>query len=453
MTASTKAARLAVLLQLEQRLRRCDAVEALRFLLVNDTYTLTPYRQAVLWQRSASQPGQVTALSGLSVPDAHAPLNLWLAALLDQASENLSGPGPLEAGQAGTTQDSAMWQEHLPAHGWWLPLALGHHDEQAGLLLLREAPWDQADTALLDLLADAAGHAWGSRLAPSNAHRPWQGRSWRHRLASRKFLLLALIAAALLASLPVRQSVLAPAEVVAQHPVAIRAPLPGVVDRIAVTPNQVVQAGQLLVALDARELEGKLEAARQALAVAEAELRQGQQRALFDERSKAGLALLQGKYDQAATDVDYLASALGRTQMHAPRAGTVIVDHIDEWIGKPVATGERIMQIADPEQVELEIQLPLDDAISLPEQAEIRLFLNSSPAWPVPARLQRIAYRATPTADGTLAYKVRASLDKQQSPALRIGLKGTAKLYGQRTPLLVYILRRPLTTLRIWLGI
>jgi Barrel-sandwich domain of CusB or HlyD membrane-fusion len=439
-------AALALLVQLEQRLRACRSEDELWFLLVNDTHALLPYQQAVLW-RGTAQGGRILALSGLAVLDENAPFNVWLAALLARCSPALSVPGPVLPAE----DERAAWAEYLPAHAWWLPLNLPG-EAAAGLLLLREHAWQEHETSLLALLADAAAHAWRAlRASPASRSRTWLA-GLRLPQQQRRWWLLGAVFLLLLMALPVRQSVLAPAEVVARAPLAVRAPLQGVVDRVVVQPDQQVAAGQLLVALDARELEGRLEAARQALAVAEAELRQGQQQALFDERSKAGLALLQGRRDQAVTDLDYYSSSLARMQLHAERSGTVILDDPADWVGKPVQPGERILQIADPQDVELEVLLPVADAIALPAGAPVRMFLNSSPASPLSARLLRVGYRAMPTADGSLAYRVRARLSASEGVP-RVGLKGTAKLYGERRALILYLLRRPLAAARVWLGI
>jgi len=450
--AAQPAALLAALAQLGQRARACTDVQALGFVMVNDSHGLAAYRQAALWlQEPGEREGRITALSGLAIPDPHAPFNHWLAQLLARHAANPAGatPGPLPKPDTG--EDAARWAEYLPAHAWWLPLPLG--EASAGLLLLREEEWPTQETTVLALAADLYAHAW---CALRHAAHAAPGRGWRQLWPQKPSRKLALAAAAALVLLlwPMRQSVMAPAEVVARAPEAVRAPLQGVVDRIEVMPNQTVRKGQLLVALDARELEGRIESARQTLAVAEAELRRGQQQALFDARSKSDLALLQGKRDQAATDVDYYAQALARTQLHAERDGVALFDDPADWIGKPVALGERIMMVADPRDAELEMQLPVADAIALPAQAQVRLFLNTAPASPISASVLRVSYRASPTADGTLAYRVRARLNDgaHTDEALRVGLKGTAKLYGERTVLALYLLRRPLATVRIWLG-
>jgi hypothetical protein len=64
--------------------------------------------------------------------------------------------------------------------------------------------------------------------------------------------------------------------------------------------------------------------------------------------------------------------------------------------------------------------------------------------------LQRAAYEAQPTPGGQLAYRLDARFD--EAPP-RIGLRGTAKLFGERAPLALYLLRRPLAGLRQSVGL
>jgi hypothetical protein len=62
------------------------------------------------------------------------------------------------------------------------------------------------------------------------------------------------------------------------------------------------------------------------------------------------------------------------------------------------------------------------------------------------------SYETMPTTDGAPAYLVKAKLDDDEDPP-RIGLKGTAKVYGGWVPLSYYLLRRPLGFLRRAVGI
>jgi hypothetical protein len=50
-----------------------------------------------------------------------------------------------------------------------------------------------------------------------------------------------------------------------------------------------------------------------------------------------------------------------------------------------------------------------------------------------------------------MSYAFRARLDAGVAP--RLGLKGTAKIYGPRRALALWLLRRPMAVVREWLSI
>src|SRR5690606_22533908 len=139
-----------------------------------------------------------------------------------------------------------------------------------------------------------------------------------------------------------------------------------------------------------------------------------------------------------------------RSEVRAERAGIAVFADAERLTGKPVQTGERLMQIADPTQAELRIELSVGDAIALQPGAEIALFLDSDPLNRRDARLQRSAYEAQTTAAGQLAYRLDAGF---VAAPPRIGLRGTAKLFGDRAPLAYYLMRRPLAAARQSLGL
>ncbi|WP_122665080.1 efflux RND transporter periplasmic adaptor subunit [Pseudomonas viridiflava] len=433
---------LSQLLQLEQQARSALTTQELAFVMVNDSRLLLDYRQALLWSCDRSR---IDAISGLAVVEQDAPFNIWLSGLCKRWQDQPDAQHIHSLNTAGlATDDLPLWAEHFPAHLIWMPLR--HVDGRllGALLLARETLLPSSQEPLAALLINAYGHAWAALLGKSSRRKT--GQSHKRRW------LAGLLATAVLLSLPVRQSVLAPAEIVARQPSVLRAPLQGVVEKILVKPNELVQAGQVLVQLDARELQSRLESSRQAMAIADAEFRQAQQQALSDERSKATLAVLQGRREQAQTEVYYLQESLKRMNILAPRAGVAVFDDPSDWVGRPVSLGERIMLVAEPSEAQLDIQLPIADAIDLQPGADILMFLNTDPTSPLPASLQRLAYRASPTADGSMAYRLKAEFT-EADPRIRVGLKGTAKLYGERTSVLYYLLRRPLSALRIWLAL
>lgn len=436
-------ATLAGLVQLERRVRAAPTAAELAFLMVNETYALVPYRQAVFWRADSAA---IQALSGLATPDPEAPFNHWIGGRL-KGWAGLTGALELTADDM-PADEVELWTAHLPAHGLLLPLLVGEGSPPVGLLLLaRDTPFSEGERQLLDIIGGAYAHAWKAMMGPGQKRHLW--------LKDRRKWAMAAGALLLLAVFPVRQSVLAPAEIAAHQPAILRAPLAGVVEEILVPPNATVAEGQPLVRMDGRELESRLEVARQALAIADAEQRQAQQQAVFDERAKASLAVLAARREQAAADVTFAEEMLSRGRLTAPRAGIAIYDSPDDWAGRPVALGERILMVADPANVELDILLPVADAIPLEVGGDVRFFLNVDPAAPLTASLIRIGYRAAPTPDGLMAYRLVGRFTTEK-PAdrerMRVGLKGTAKLEGQWTILCFHVLRRPLAALRLWLG-
>jgi hypothetical protein len=109
------------------------------------------------------------------------------------------------------------------------------------------------------------------------------------------------------------------------------------------------------------------------------------------------------------------------------------------------------MLLADPTKVEIEARLPVADAIDLEIGGPVRVFLNIDPARARDAVLTYVSYQAQQGADGILGYRIKARLTDEASPP-RIGLRGTAKLYGAEVPLAYAILRRPVAAARQWLG-
>ncbi|WP_024952987.1 HlyD family secretion protein [Cobetia crustatorum] len=110
------------------------------------------------------------------------------------------------------------------------------------------------------------------------------------------------------------------------------------------------------------------------------------------------------------------------------------------------------MQLADPLDRKVNIELPVDDALVLSKGAPITLFLDSRPLSPIEGEVERVSYKPIINGRDQLIYHVSATLE--ESPDfLRIGLRGTARISGDRVPLAYYLFRRPLAGLRQALGV
>lgn len=441
-----------ILSELARRSRQAGSDRELGFLLVNETLDLADYRQAALWLADEG----VWSLSGVVQVDANVPYAQWLDAVARHLHD-LGSDGPRLFSALDLPAELAdQWAQWWPENGLWLVSSAP--GVTGGAIFVSDESWSISATEALHEWSEVWWHAFAAMHRPRMARlRGWRGllskalswqaeRPWwrQHRL-----LVLVLLLAAM--AWPVRLTVLAPGELVPSSPLVIRAPLDGVIDVFHIQPNQQVQAGQPLFSFDEMVIKSRLDVALQAMATAETDYRQTSQMALSDARAKPQLGLLVGKIEERRAEIYYLREQLKRARVLAPQTGVVLMDDPSEWIGKPVATGERILRIATLDDVEVEAWVPIADAVRLDVGDEVLLYLSASPLSPVSATLRYMAHEAVQRPDGAYAYRVRAALSGKT--VHRVGLKGTAKLQGGSVPLGYWMFRRPWATLRAYLGL
>lgn len=445
MTAQAVAPALLTLLQLEREARHAQSVEGLRFVLANRTRVLLPYRQAIVLRWGIDAAPRVEAVSDVPAPDANAPMVRWVTSVARRLSTHEDArrvhgidPMVLEPGER------AEWADWSAPEVLWVPL-LRPDGQPVGILwLARDAAWSQDEKVLAERLADTYGHAWQALIG----HRR-QSPAW---LRSRRLRWGALAAIVVLFLVPVKQSALAPASIAPAEPFVVTAPMDGVVARFDIRPNQSVAQGQTLLAFDDTELRPRHQVAAEEVAVAEAELRKAEQGALSSAESAAQVALARAQLDLKAAQLAHAAGLLARITVKAERAGLAVFGNVNDWIGRPVRTGERILTIADPARVEIEAHLPVSDAIVLEPGNRIVMFLDADPLAPLEAVLADSSYEAAMTEEGILAYRVRGILAADEAVP-RIGLRGTARIDGPRVPLALYLFRRPFAALRHMIGL
>jgi hypothetical protein len=443
--APTEAPDYRTLAYVAQRARECTDRVGLAFVAANETWHLAHYRQAFVF---LGEPLALATVSGLASVAEQTPFLVWLRALAADIHGRLGNEPLMLSVDDAPGALRADWSEWLPAVVLVYPLD-GPDGRRTGTLwlCLDASPDDEA----FDLLSQAAeiyGHGFW---ALGQGDRRWAPRAVMGVRRNAWWIALGLV---LLSLIPVRLSVLAPAEVIALEAAAVASPLDGVVASFAVKPNQPVKAGDRLFSLDGTTLASRREVAMKQLAVARADAMAATQKAFGSDDSRADLAVLNGRVAERQAEVAALDELLQRVEVKAGRDGIAVFGDVDDWQGRPVVTGERILQLADPADAGLLVWLPVADAINLAEGAEVRLYLQTAPLTPLPARIVQTSYQATLSPEGVASYRIRARFDDPAAalPVARIGLKGTAKIHGERAPLAYYLLRRPLAAARAWTG-
>jgi hypothetical protein len=437
---------LAALTHLEGQIRAVKTVQELQFLSVNETRRLIPYDHAFLLSPSGQTPEAYRVLnaSSVAVVDRDAPMIVWLeqaVQALSQGADNSEQPKVVTEDLLPESLRSG-WREFVKGHVFWCPLQ--HPDETVlgAWWFERDFAWQDNDVAIVHRLAGSYAYAWKALSKKEQ--------SWSKKIKKPAWWLLP---AAVLAGLclPIRISTVAPVKVMAKDPVVVSAPIDGVIADVLVHPNQMVQAGTTLFRYEDTNLRNQFLVAEKQLTVARAEQSQAVQAGFGDPQRKADVPLKEAEVDLRQTELNYAKEMLDQVEVAAQKAGLLLYSDKSDWIGRPVTVGERIMEIANPKQIELRIDLPVADAIVLKEGAEALIFLNALALESFPATIVHASYNAEVLPGDVLAYRVTAQL-AERDPRIRIGWQGTAKVYGEQGPLAYLLLRRPLTALRQWVG-
>ncbi|MEM9357575.1 MAG: HlyD family efflux transporter periplasmic adaptor subunit [Pseudomonadota bacterium] len=439
-------AALQLLLRVENDAREAANVRELLLLIANETRKLSRSRQIFVVERSATDRFKVQAVSSITVADSSSPLNQSLEHVLSR----LDRDGRLgEAVEFRTTdysgEDLGVFESYPFPELLWVPMKSRKGEIFAGMLQARESSWSDRDKIVSQRLAKTYAHAWRT-LNTSD-------RSGLKKTLLRRGGAALLGLAALAMFIPVPLSALAPAEIVAKDPVVVAAPIEGVIERLFVDPNSSVKKGQVLLSFADTTLRNKFEIAEREVSVARARLKRANQLAFEDMRGRHELAMARADLSLRITERDYAKDLLDKSVIRADRAGIAMYKDKKDLIGKPVAVGERLMELADPSRVMLRIDMPVADGQLLKPGADSKVFLDSEPLAPFGAKVVRADYQARAVDGTTVAFRALADLQLDGRNSPRLGVRGSAQVYGDNVPLGLYLFRRPITAVRQWIGL
>lgn len=438
------AERLATLVQLERLARRCDGFESFGFFAVNETIRLFPYDRAVFGYENGGHV-RIAAVSGLAAVEEDTAFVRWMKRAV---RERMQKPEGNEAAVLRASDMSpgmaAEWDAFNTETVLWAPFV--HPVSRriiGGLWLSRTLPFSDREVQAAGLLAE-------SYAALCALWKP--GKTTAERRSGRRRKTVVTAAVCLAAFFPVRTSVLAPAEITAAEPRFVTAPMNGIIEGFDVAPGERVVRGAPLFRFESDTLRNQALLADKAVSTAMAEYRKAAQSAFSSPQNKARLPLIQLEIEKARAEASHVRERLERAVVRAPADGVAVFADAADWIGRPAAVGERILTLADPAKTALKIDVPVQDAFDLQKGNAVRFYRNGTAFSPVEGRLEAVAFEPETSPEGFLAYRARASVDAGEKLP-RIGTRGVARIYGERTPFVFHALRRPLAWMRQRLGI
>lgn len=435
---------LANLLQCEGEMRRQATVPELLYFIANETRQIVQHEQMfILLQPRLGDVLKVQTISSIAIVDRNTPF----IQAIEHCVAALAMRGELGNTQdidiVGATDGHRAGFDDYPFHTLhWHPLKARDQSVFAGLLLARSKPLDDAERIRLERVGESAAHCW----LALTANRPVNRIS---RIGPRERKGICLLTAGI-ALFPVQMTALAPAEVVAARPFVISAPFAGVISTIDVLPNAPVRKGQLLMRFDDVKFRNEQSLALQKAQVAAARVERSTTASFAKAEEGHDIGINQAEALLATADVAYAKEMMTKTQIVAPRDGIAVYTDQKDWEGRAVNVGQPIMQVADPANVVLRIDLPARAQMTLHPGSRVKLWLDSQPFWAIDARLESASYQARQTPEGILAFALTA---KPVNGNPRIGSRGTAEVRGNWAPFAYTLLKRPIASFRQYFGI
>ena len=440
---------LRMLLDIEAESRKAESLQALDYLIANETRKLTRARQIFVFRGKKYL--KLKAITGLTQINRDAKLVQDIEVILRLIEERHDARRVIK-----TKRDALVGLEHdiLQAypfiHFLWVPLASPGRAVNGGILLAREKEWGTSDIEVATRLGETYSHAMALLIAdPGRKKRPLQDKLKRNVF----FVIVGLLLFIEALIIPVDMNSVAPMEITAHRPFVVAAPLEGMIEQVMVDPSEPVKAGQPLVMLSDTVLRNKYHIAQKEVQIAEARLKTISQLAFSNEEDRHDLRAAMADLQLKKVELTFAEQMLDRSLIRAERDGIAVFANKQDLIGKPVETGAQIMQIADPEQIDISIDIPVGDALILKRNAEVKVYLDSDPINGRRARIISSDYRAHETATGGLAFRAVARFETKESEAPRIGNRGVARIYGNKTALGLYLFRRPIAALRRWINL
>lgn len=415
---------------------------SLIFLILNDTISAIRYDRAVLWDIDKLKP-KLLGVSGQASISANSELAQKWKRLVEEIKTH-SLPEILSIEKF--PHEHYLWKDYtstpFPSSVVWIPFVIDGKP-RLGLWLERweKSVWSPQELEPLQLLAEAYALAC-KRFQPRFNNQLRKNLAW--------LMACTLLALLFLIRLPMR--IIAPCEVLPKDPFVISAPLDDIVGHISVKPGQQVTPGTPLVKYDGREAFRTLKIAQEEYKVAEEELRRAKILAFKDEESLNEIAILESQFKREEANLALARYRVSQLVIKSPVAGTAMFENPDEWRGKPVKIGDKILMIINPNQTKIRVWIPEKEMIPLNLARPIKIFLNNTPTVNRLAKLIFISEASTLSDKKVVSFMAEADWMEEEK-TITPGLKGSSLLYGEKVSLFYWLIHKPWISFRDWIGL
>lgn len=216
---------------------------------------------------------------------------------------------------------------------------------------------------------------------------------------------------------------------------AVKARVAGEVREVLVREGEAVKEGQVLIKMDTSEYQARVDQARGSLLAARSQLdiatkTRDNNKALLDKGfiSKNAFDNASSQFDIARANVesakgalDVAQKALGDTVIRAPISGLVSSRSVQP--GEKVSADNRLLDVVDLRQMEMEAAVPAGDIMNVALGQEVQVKVEGM-STPLAGKVARIN---PSTQSGSRSILVYVQIDNPQG-VLRVGMFGEAQL-------------------------
>ncbi len=414
--------------------------QSLIFLILNDTFHMIRYDRALLWEMTQETP-QLLGISGESKINKSAPLvQKWTAAVKD-----IKDPSRAQI----MTFSGKESKDDAKASLLWLPI-VAHGSLTLGLWLelwdknKDNMPPQEMINMLTNFLLPAYGAAWEKHSKHTSHKKTLLKKITLYSIALASFIAVFTI------QVPLR--IVAPCEIVPKDPYLITAPLEGIIDQVYVVPGETVSPETLLFSYNKQASLQELEVAKKQVQILQTEIKRAAALGYDDPKARTDLGLLSLKLSKEKAVLQLAEYHASKLSAKAPVEGVIMIDNPDEWRGKPVKIGEKILAISNPLNSKIRIWLAESDNITLDWEKPLSVFLNVDPE---NKRLAKLSFISNESRISDMQIpSFMAEADWIKDPLnIRLGQKGTAVIYGEDVSIAYFLFRKPLAHLRNLTGL